>query len=103
MAPGFEPAVETVVFENDITMNVVLTKPAPAAGPVTGERSLTAAAPATKAAPAKPTTAAAVPAPLIVVTPPPAAAPPPPTSAASAPVHKVAKPAIDDGDPWIKR
>ncbi len=94
-APGFDPHVEMVRFEGDITMLVTLTKPVATA--------LVSTAPAPTVGrfvapppPVKPPTPAAPP-PVVVV-----AAPVVPTAPASASAaHKGGpKPDIDKGDPW---
>ena len=99
-APGFEPHVETVRFESDVTMAVVLTKPAGAASASAAAQSPTAPTarwtppPAGPKGPTAPPSAS--PPPVVAAVPPPPVTPPPAGSAA----HKGPKPEIDKGDPW---
>jgi eukaryotic-like serine/threonine-protein kinase len=99
-APGFEPHVQNVRFDSDVTMVVTLTKPAPSASASAAVTAPPTPPPArwvppvappkaqTSAAPTSPPTAATVP----------VTAPPPSSSAP----HKGngPKPDIDKGDPW---
>jgi serine/threonine protein kinase len=92
-APGFEPHVETIRFESDLAMSVVLTKGAP----VASVRPSTPAAPPTqKWWPVAPATPAKPPPPVPVV------ATNPPPVASTAPSGKAKPPPLFDPkeDPW---
>lgn len=91
-APGFEPHLESVRFDNDVTMVVTLTKPA-ATAPTASAAPPPPPGPQPRwVPPPKPTVTAAVAPTPVTAAPPP---PPPPSANKTGP-----KPVIDKGDPW---
>jgi len=106
-AAGFEPHVETVRFDSDVTMVVTLTSARRTSGPATARphggpvsTPVAAGGRAGTSGPSRSTATASAPSPPVsIVTPPPATPATTPPPAAS---HKpnVPKPDIDKGDPW---
>jgi len=102
-APGFDPHVETVRFESDVTMMVTLTKPtAPAAGTSSAVAQSSNVSAAARWVPPPIAKAGAKPDPTTPPTTPASAAAPPvvPPPAASAPRKPLKPDIIDKGDPW---